>query len=47
MTCYEDLVWRGLIQEISHPELKDKLTIKSVARVIIKLKQATSFIYSS
>ena len=25
MTLYEDLVWRGLIQEMSNPELKDKL----------------------
>ena len=25
MTVYEDLMWRGLIQEISSPELIDKL----------------------
>ena len=25
MTLYEDLVWRGLIQDISSPDLKDKL----------------------
>ena len=25
MTLYEDLVWRGLVQEISSPELIDKL----------------------
>ena len=30
MTLYEDLVWRGLVQEISSPELIDKL-IKQAA----------------
>ena len=25
MTCYEDLKWRGLIQDISDPALIDKL----------------------
>ena len=25
MKCYEDLMWRGLIQDISSPELIDKL----------------------
>jgi tyrosyl-tRNA synthetase len=30
MTLYEDLVWRGLIQDISSPDLKDKLNAGSM-----------------
>ena len=42
MTLYEDLVWRGLVQEISSPELIDKLnkkiTEEQFERVKVKLE---------
>ena len=30
MNCYEDLMWRGLIQDISSPDLIDKLNNESI-----------------
>ena len=31
MNCYEDLKWRGLVQDISSPDLIDKLNNDSLS----------------